>query len=57
VAGVLVALAGGTGLDLFLTAIIEAVFGAGVSLILLLVSVAMWRQLAEQRNVRSGIAG
>ena len=57
VVGVLGAIAGGTGLDRFLTAFVEASFGAGMSLILLLVSVAAWRQLAQNRDVRSSAAG
>ncbi len=57
VVGVIGALAGGTGLDRFLIALVDAGVGAGVSLVLLLVSVAAWRQLCDQRNVRSDVAG
>lgn len=56
VVGVLGALAGGTGLDRFLGALVEAGFGAGMSLILLLVSVASWRQLSENRDLRGRTA-
>ncbi len=51
VIGVIGALFGGTGLDRFLDAFVQAFFGAGVSLVLLLVSVASWRQLAQNRNM------
>lgn len=57
IVGVLAALAVGSGLDRFLVALVEAGFGAGLSLVLLLVSVAAWRQLGEQGDVRRGIAG
>ena len=56
VVGVLGALAGGTGLDRFLTAFVDAVCGSGVSLLLVLVGVAAWRQLGEQGNLRRGVA-
>lgn len=56
VVGVIGALAGGSGLDRFLDAFVEAVCGAGVSLLLVLVGVAAWRQLGEQGNVRRGVA-
>lgn len=56
VVGVLGALAGGTGLDRFLAAFVEAVCGAGVSLLMVLVAVAAWRQLGEQGNMRRGVA-
>lgn len=56
VVGVIGALAGGTGLDRFLGAFVEAGFGAGLSLILVLVSAASWRQLAENRHVRSSVS-
>jgi hypothetical protein len=45
VVGVILVLAGGTGLDAFLPALIGGVFQAGVSLLLLLVSIAFYRQL------------
>ncbi len=54
VVGVLGALAGGAGLARFLNAFVVAACGAGVSLILVLMSVAIWRQLAQDRHVRSG---
>ena len=57
VVGVIGALSGGTGLDRFLSAFVEASFGAAMSLVLLLVSVSSWRQLVQNRNVRSGVAG
>lgn len=56
VVGVVGALAGATGLDRFLSAFVQAGFGAALSLALLLVGVASWRQLAQNRDVRSGIA-
>ena len=56
IVGVLGALAGGGGLDRFLTAFVDAVFGSGVSLLLVLVGVAAWRQLVQQRDVWSGVA-
>jgi hypothetical protein len=56
VVGVLGALLGGAGLDRFLGGLVDALFGAGVSLIMVLIGVAIWRQLADQRNVRSGVA-
>ena len=57
VVGVIAALAGGTGIDRFLIGLVDATIGAGVSLILLLVSVSIWRQLGDKRDVRSGVAG
>lgn len=54
VVGVAGALMGAAGLDRFLGAFVEAGFGAALSLVLLLVSVASWRQLAQNRDVRSG---
>lgn len=57
VAGVIGALAGGASLDRFLSAFIEALGGAGISLLLALVAIAGWRQLAEQRDVWSGAPG
>ena len=54
VVGVLGALAGGSGLDRFLGAFVDAACGAGVSLLLVLVSVAAWRQLAEDRHLGRG---
>jgi hypothetical protein len=57
VVGVIAALAGGTGFDRFLIGLVDAGIGAGVSLVLMLVSVAMWRQLAQEGNVRRGVAG
>jgi len=56
IVGVIGALAGGSGLDRFLSAFVDAVCGSGVSLLLVLVSVAAWRQLGENRNVWSGVA-
>jgi hypothetical protein len=56
VVGVLVALFGGSGLDRVLNALVEAGLGAGVSLVMVLVSVAIYRQLADDRDVRGGIA-
>jgi hypothetical protein len=56
IVGVIGALAGGTGLDRFLTAFVDAICGAGVSLVLVLVSVAAWRQLGQQGNLRGGVA-
>ena len=52
VVGVVGALSGIAGLDRFLVAFVEAGIGAGISLVLLLVSVSSWRQLAENRDVR-----
>jgi hypothetical protein len=56
IVGVIGALAGGTGLDRFLSAFVDAVCGSGVSLVLVLVSVAAWRQLGKDRHVRRGVA-
>ena len=56
VVGVLGALAGGSGLDRFLSAFVDAVCGAGVSLLMVLVAVAAWRQLGDQGNVRRSVA-
>lgn len=55
VLGVLGALLGGAALSQFLSAFVEAGCGAGVSLILVLMSVAIWRQSAEKGDVRSGV--
>lgn len=57
VAGVIGALVGAAGLDRFLNAGVEALFGAAMSLILALVGVAAWRQLSQDRNLRSNVAG
>lgn len=57
VLGVVGALIGGPPLASFLSAFTEAACGAGVSLILLLISVAIWRQSAQDRDVRSGAFG
>jgi hypothetical protein len=46
VVGVIGALAGGQGLARFLNGLVEAGLGAGVALILVLMSVAIWQQLA-----------
>lgn len=56
VVGVLAALTGGSDLDRVLSALVESAGGAGISLVLLLVAISAWRQLAEQRDVRSGVA-
>ena len=56
VVGVIGALFGGTGFDVFLDGFVQAALGSGVSLILLLVSVASWRQLAQNRNMRRSVA-
>ena len=56
VVGVVGALFGGVGLDRFLGALVEAGFGAAMSLVLLLVSVASWRQLAQNGHVRRSAA-
>lgn len=52
VVGVMSALIGGAGLALFLAAFVVSSVFTGVYLILLLVSVAAWRQLAQKGNVR-----
>lgn len=57
VVGVLAALAGGSDLDRVLTAFVDAAGGTGISLLLLLVSIAGWRQLTEERDVRGSVAG
>ncbi len=57
VVGVIGALAGAPGIAMFLSALIDAVCGAGVSLILVLMSVSMWRQLAQDRHVPTGAFG
>ena len=49
VLGVILILVGGTGLDVFLPALIGGLFQAGVSLMLLLVSIAFYRQLPDDR--------
>lgn len=56
IVGVIGALAGGSGLDRFLDAFVDAVCGAAVSLLLVLVGVAGWRQLGEQGDMRRRIA-
>lgn len=45
VVGIIGALAGGAGLDRFLSAFVDATCGAGISLLLVLLAVASWRQL------------
>jgi hypothetical protein len=57
VLGAVGALLGGTGLARVLGGLVEAACGAGVSLVLVLVSVAFWRQLADQGHVRGGAFG
>lgn len=57
VIGVLGALTGAAGVDRFLNGFVDAGFGAAVSLVLMLVSVAMWRQLADQRDVGRSALG
>lgn len=46
VLGVIGALAGGNSLSLFLTALAQASLGAGVSIVLLLMSISFWQQAA-----------
>ena len=55
VVGVIGALIGAAGLDGFLNAFVESALGSALSLMLLLVSIASWRQLDEERHVRSGV--
>jgi hypothetical protein len=57
VLGVAGALLGGESLARFLSAFVEAALGAGVSLILVLMSVSFWRQLTQDRHVRGGALG
>lgn len=57
VVGVLGALAGGGGLAAFLNAFVDASVEAGVALILLLMSVAAHRQLANDRHVQRSALG
>jgi len=57
VVGVIGALAGGNGLDRFLNAFVDASVEAGVTLVLMLMSVAIYRQLADDRHVRRSAFG
>lgn len=57
VLGVVGALLEGPGLSRVLGGLVEAAFGAAVSLILVLMSVSFWRQLADQGHVRGGALG
>jgi hypothetical protein len=57
VVGVVGALAGGNGLAVFLNAFVDASVEAGVALILLLMSVAAHRQLAQDGHVRRSALG
>lgn len=57
VLGVLGALSGVQGLARFLNAFVDAAADAGLALTLTLMSVAIWRQLADQRDVRGGAFG
>ncbi|MFD1612996.1 hypothetical protein ACFSCW_14420 [Sphingomonas tabacisoli] len=50
VVGVFGALFGGAGLNLFLNAFVDAAGGAGISMLLLLVAVAAWRQLGSAEH-------
>lgn len=57
VIGVLAALIGGPGLDRFVAAVTVATVFAGVWLVLVLLSIAVYRQLVEARHVGSSADG
>jgi hypothetical protein len=52
VVGVFGALFGGPALNLFLNAFVEAAGGAGISMLLLLVAIAAWRQLGSAEHAQ-----